>query len=38
MALTCRAFNMSPKDYKALTMIEFRALLETLDLEEVQEQ
>jgi hypothetical protein len=29
---------MSPKDYKALTMIEFRALLETLDLEEVQEQ
>jgi hypothetical protein len=37
MALVCRAFNMSPKDYKALTMIEFKALLETLDLEEVEE-
>jgi hypothetical protein len=35
MANICRAFNMSPKDYRALTMIELKALLETLELEEV---
>jgi hypothetical protein len=37
MANICRAFNMSPKDYKSLTMIELTALLETLESEEVIE-
>jgi hypothetical protein len=37
MANICRAFNMSPKDYKSLTMIELKALLETLESEEVIE-
>jgi hypothetical protein len=35
MANICRTFNMSPKDYRSLTMIELKALLETLELEEV---
>jgi hypothetical protein len=34
MALVCRAFNMSPRDYRALTLNEFKALLETLDTKE----
>jgi len=37
MALFCRAFNMSPRDYRSLTLVEFKALLETLDLEQVGE-
>jgi hypothetical protein len=35
MANICRAFNMSPRDYRSLTMIELKALLETLEVEEV---
>ena len=37
MALVCRAFNMSPKDYRSLTLIEFKALLETLDVEKAED-
>jgi len=35
MANICRVFNISPRDYRSLTMMELKALLETLDLEEV---
>jgi hypothetical protein len=37
MALVCRAFNMSPTDYRSLTLTEFKALLETLDMEKVED-
>jgi hypothetical protein len=29
---------MSPKEYQSLTLIQFKALLETLDLEKVEDQ
>jgi hypothetical protein len=37
MALFCRAFKMSPRDYRSLSLVEFKALLETLDLEDLGE-